>query len=239
MFRFLTGYRPIRGLIKKSFVDQNSRLPYSTSNKFRNSLNESLNAVKQGSGEIVQDLSDLLSAMEKKRYNLRLFGLGAGAGFFALSYNFIRSWTSEQATVITTQMLDDEEFNKKVDSWTLKRTEILVQNLVQSEQVKTDVRDLMGSSITDLSNDPKIQSNLQDLFIRIFNSAEILNTGSTLSSNIVERLVQDPEYEKFREQIIIYAVKEVKRVADNKEVQGAISDLIWNSIKQMVTGKNI
>jgi hypothetical protein len=207
---------------------------------------DSVNVVKQeseqmmnniGKNQVVKDISELLNAMEKRRYNLKFIGMGVAALTTLISYNFIKGWTSEQATAITIQMLDDEEFNEKIDTWIQERGEVLVHNLTQSSQVQKDVTDLLEASVIDLTNNPQVEGQIQELFIRIFKTDEIGEAGSILSSQIVETLAHDPEYEKFREQIIIYAVREIKRVADDGEVQGAISDLIWNSVTQIFTGK--
>lgn len=236
---------PINIVFKHHYVGQRN---YSTNvEKEPNKIRNSVNAVKQGSEQmmsniaknrVVQDISELLETMEKRRYNLRMIALGLATFTTFLSYNFIRSWTSEQATVITTQMLDDEKFNDRLDTWIQKRGEVLVTNLTNSPSVQRDVTSLIGTAVIELTTDPQIEQQIQNLFIRIFRSDEIKVAGSTLSSQIVEQLAHAPEYEKFREQIIIYAIREIKRVADDGQVQGAVSDLIWNSVTQIFTGKN-
>lgn len=174
-------------------------------------------------------MKELLNEMEKRKYNTRVILFGLGGIFIWISYGFITKWASKQTTVITTQSLEDPEFQKKV----IEFCENTITELVKSPQVQQDTATLLNDAVIEISQRQVIKDQLTDLFKYIFETEIIKNSATELSADTVEQLINSPDYEGFREDVQKYVSELVVDITNDEKMQKELGDMIWYAIKSM------
>lgn len=204
-------------------VSNNSNNPksYFTQETFTNMMNEA----KTTFSEYNKDLTHILEMMEQKKYNIKKIKYGLGvilALTFFTFYEFITSWFGKQASNITMKSLDDPEFQKKVDEFVKERISVLSKD----EQVQQNLEYLLSVNINKLTQREDIQQMLTDMFYKIFTSDTIAKAGDKLSAQVVHDLINLPEYDYLRVEIIKYIRETVKIAANDEEIHKYASILI-------------
>lgn len=172
---------------------------------------------------IVEDLKELYTEMEKRRYNMRRIGLFATAFVCYLFYDHLKNWISVEASDVTSKYLKNENFKREL----LVFVEQTIEELAKSERVKRDVSSLLKEVV----KDEQTQRDLSEMFVKIFESQTIKTAGSQLSSEVVKDLFYSTNHESFRNELVSFVVDQLQRVANDSELQQTVGVASWNAFK--------
>jgi len=197
-------------------------------NKLRTSQSTTLGNIKNKitHNQYVEDMKELLDAMEKKRYNTKLIGFLFFGGLSLMFFDKILGWFSVQTTEITSRSLKDPIFRKE----TVEFCEAIVEDLVKSPKIQASITDLLGLAVKNLANEEYIQNELALMFKRIFMSKLILDTGSEYTCLVVEDLLKN---EQFYNMITEHLFNQVQTLSNDPETQKQVSILLKHSLKKM------
>lgn len=145
----------------------------------------------------------------------------------AVFYSAFKDWASDQAADVTSKYLENPKFKKDI----LIFVEATVEELVKSDRVKKDISDLLKMCVIQLSESPEIEIKLSELFVRIFKSEIVKNSGGELAENVVKQILNDEKYASLREEVIQYVINELIVIVNNEEIQKNAGIASWNAFK--------
>ena len=217
-------------------IDRYAKLRLASGRRFNSNIpkfiKDSSNAAIESINrtEIVSDLKELYTEMERRKYNIRwIIGVGGVIGGY-IFYGAITDWATDQAADVTSKYLENPKFKKDVVAF----AEQTVNELVKSQKVQADITDLLGKAVKDLANNPDIQDRLADLFVKVFKSTSVRTAGGELSEDVVDQLLNSPKYEHIRNEAIKFAIQEMINIINNNELQHAAGQASWNIFKVFI-----
>jgi len=162
--------------------------------------------------ETVQDLRELVQAMEKKKYKVRRIQIALGILGGMVIYSFygkIIGWLSDQATTVTTKSMEDPQFLEDAVTFGTEAGKQIIYNL---------------------SKDPETKTIFEEFFKDLFTSKTIEGAASNLSKEVIRTLIMDPEYESLREEAQEYVRIQLIAIMLHQKVQHTATYVIWNSV---------
>lgn len=175
-----------------------------------------LESFRDATKDTVKDVQDLLSAMKRRRYNLRKMYVALGTLTALIgysSYETITDWMSDRATDVTSKSLEDPQFIEDATKFGTTIGKQIVYNL---------------------SKDPEVKQIFTEFFTDLFTSEPIISAAKDLSNDVVHSIVVNPEYEPIRVEATELAKERIIHILEQPEVQTAVNDLVWNTINNTV-----
>ena len=185
----------------------------------------------------IKEWREIMNEMEKRKINtkrLKIILCFIASGVLFVFYDVITSWTSTQVTEITSKSLDDPKFQQDI----VEFCENTINKLVMSQKVQQDVVSLLQLAIFELAKKEEVLNILSELFAKVFTSNVVKEAGATLSADVVNKLVKDPEYQELREMVYRYLCEELERLSKDGKVQTDISDLAKQALLNMIWSNN-
>lgn len=171
-----------------------------------------LESLKHTSENTINDMSDLVGEMRRRRYNITRFYIGLaafGAVFMIMFYETITDWVSDRATDVTSKSLEDPQFLKDAIVFGTKAGKQIVWNL---------------------SQDPEVEAVFKTFFKGLFTSDAIKEAASELAHDVVHSVVVDIEHERIRDEAQTLAKERIIELFQDEKVQSAASEFVWKTV---------
>ena len=220
--------RIVRPVITSCVRRYNSNLPKFLSDGTKATF------IKVTKAEMFTDLKELIIEADRRKYNTKLIGLGCLLAVIVTFFGAIKNWATDQAADVTKKYLENPKFKEDITRF----AEQTISDLGKSEQVQTDITNLLGKAVINLAEQDDIRDKLAELFANVFKTETVKNAGGELSEDVVKEIIMSEKYATLRDEVVKYVVEEMIRIVNTKELQNATGNAAWTALKVMVVGSS-
>lgn len=188
-----------------------STKPPQENNSWNDYISNRLNSLSQTVNEAptTKDIHELFKEMEKRRYNTRKIKWIAGAvgiSMVVLSAKQIKGFLSSQGAEVTTQSMDDPEFQKKVQELSTQVSHQVLHDLMDNQEMqirlKGYTRDVLKDAVVELYKDPDFQKETRQMVGEVVTSKLIEDKSSILAKQVALNLINDEDIHRKTGQLI-------------------------------------
>ncbi len=215
---------------KKLYGQKYSVPPITTSDQITSIKSEKWKNIYD---EFMKDFKDFSTELERRKYNMRIITCSFALIFGYATYGLFRNWASKEVVLISSRTFDDNQF--KCNAVTFSKDSI--KELVESEEVQTNVANLLEKSVIDVINRPVVQNKLVELLENAIRSEQIKSATNASTKSIIDDLVNHKDNADFRENVTSYVSTELQNQLSAPTMQQEFGRFIKAAVLS-IFGKN-
>lgn len=167
---------------------------------YNNYLHEKLALIGNQVNEAptTKDIHALFREMERRRYNTRKIkwlASGIGLTLICLSARQIKEFLSTQTSEVTTQSMDDPNFQRRVQELSTQISKEVLSKLMEDSELKSRLmgytKDVIEEAVVELYQTPQFKQETREMVADLISSELIQHKSSQLAEQVVKKLIDD------------------------------------------------